>query len=236
MLYESTVASLVADARSDPEVIGVLLTGSVARGDAQPGTDIDLRYVLTPGARRPYRRLRTDDGVMAEIDYADREESLDRFQHTPMHVYAHLDGRIMHDPQGVLAELRDRARERFDEYRMPQEEKERIAFLLWCAREKITVALDAGDRSKAAFAVGCGGWGIVEGLWAANDRPLPPHSSVRPHLDDLAGPPGLRDRFARLFQADTEERIRTALELLDWILPRLSPTAGDPTAEPVDEA
>lgn len=235
MLYETTVDSLTAQARKDPDVIGLLLTGSVARGDAQPGTDIDLRYVLAPGLERPFRRFRTDDGVLVEADHTDLFSSISRLEANPMHAYAYLDGRILHDPEGALARLREHARQRYEAYRMPQHEKDELAFQLWCSRDKITVALDAGDPMKAAFAVGCGGWGIVQGLWAANDRPLPPHSSVRPHLGDLAGPPGLPDRFEKLFLADTENRIRTMLELLDWILPRLSPTLGDPTADPATD-
>lgn len=47
----------------------ILLTGSVARGDALPGADLDLRFILTPGARREFHRgLR--QGALVEQGYA----------------------------------------------------------------------------------------------------------------------------------------------------------------------
>lgn len=128
----------------------------------------------------------------------------------------------MYDPFGVLALLNSDARKRFDEFEVSKEERARTAFLLGCARDKIRVAMDGGDLLRAAFAAGTTSWGIMEGLWAVNNRPLPPNSSVRPHLCDLAGPPDIQAKYERLFLADTPERVRVTLELLDWIIARLT--------------
>ena len=72
------------------------------------------------------------------------------------------------------------------------------------------VATAAGDTLKAAFVAGTTSWQVIEGLWAANDKPLPPNSSVRPHLADLTqGPAGLNSKYTQLFQGDTGTRIAT---------------------------
>lgn len=226
MLYGELVDELVEEARADEAVAGVLLTGSLARGDALPGTDIDLRYVLADGVERA-ARSETRDGVLVEQGFANAEAARVTLEANPMHVYAYLDGRILYDPLGLLAELGALAERRFQSYRTPAAEKARIAFLLGCSRDKIDVAREGGDLLKAAFVTGTSSWGIIEGLWAANDRPLPPNSSVRPHLGDLtAGPAGLEESYEKLFLGDTDERIDTARELIDWIVTRLTRDAG----------
>lgn len=227
--YENLVRGLMATARADDEIIGLLLTGSLARGDALPGTDIDVRCILADGGGRPFEQTMRD-GVLVECGYADVASAQARLESHPMNVYAYLDGRILYDPRGVLEQLRQRAQQRFDTYRAPEQERSTNAFLLQCARDKICVAMAGGDELKAAFVIGTSSWQLMEGLWAANNRPLPPNSSVRPHLVDLVGPPEIAVGYRELFLADTPERIRVALELIDWILPRLRDdvAGGDP--------
>jgi hypothetical protein len=221
-LYEELLQKVVAEARADPEIIGILLTGSVARGDALPGTDIDLRFILSDGASsRPFDS-RPRDGILVEQTYADANAESAKLETHPMNIYAYLDGRILHDPHGVLVSLKQRAQKRFDNYQISAQERDQIAWLLGCSRDKIRVALASGDLLKAAFATGTTSWGLMEGLWAANNRPLPPNSSVRPHLGDLTvGPPDIQSKYRQLFLGETPERVQIALDLLDWIIGEL---------------
>jgi predicted nucleotidyltransferase len=217
--YEDVLNKIVEEARADDEIVGILLTGSVARGDALPGTDIDLRFILVDGASRAFDS-RPRNGILIERGFADLMTAQTELRSNSMNVYAYLDGRILYDPFGVLASLNSEARKRFDEFEVSKEERARTAFLLGCARDKIRVAMDGGDLLRAAFVAGTTSWGIIEGLWAASNRPLPPNSSVRPHLCDLVGPPDIQAKYERLFLADTPERVRVTLELLDWIIAR----------------
>ncbi len=219
--YDVLTNALVVDARQQDQIIGALLTGSVARGDALPGADLDLRFVLPPGLSKPFRR-EARDGIQVECGYADEASAQAKLHTHPMNVYAYLDGQILYDPQDVLARLRQQAQRRFDTYRTPRDQKATIAFLLGHCRDKIGVAVRGGDLLKAAFVTGTSSWRIMEGLWAANDLPLPPNSSVRPHLKDLSGPPDIESLYSQLFLAETDHRVRVALTLLDWILARLA--------------
>lgn len=222
--YEQLLLEVVAEAREDDEIIGVLLTGSMARGDALPGTDIDLRFILDDGASRAFdSRLR--DGILVERGFADVATAQAALDENPMNVYAYLDGRILRDPSGALASLKQQAQKRFDEFEISAEERTRTAFLLGCSRDKILVAVNGGDLLRAAFVAGTTSWGIMEGLWAANNRPLPPNSSIRPHLGDLPGPADVKAKYERLFLGATPERVQVTLELLDWIVDRLQPDA-----------
>lgn len=139
-----------------------------------------------------------------------------------MNVYAYLDGQILYDPHGELALLKQQAQRRFDDYEVPEQERANIAFLLGCSRDKVRVAMNGDDLLKAAFVAGTTSWGVMEGLWAANSRPLPPNSSVRPHLKDLTvGPPDIEPKYRQLFMAETPERVQVTLDLLDWIIAHL---------------
>lgn len=224
-MYEPLLSLLVEEARNDDEIVGLLLTGSLARGDALPGTDIDLRYIVVDGIRRDFDRSYRN-GVLVERGFANEESAQAELAAQPMHVYAYLDGKVLYDPSGALGRLREQAQRRIEAYRTPNDQKARIAFLLGCTRDKIRVGLSGGDELRAVFAASTSSWHIIEGLWAANDRPLPPNSSVRPHLSDLhVGPADVQSRFRRLFLGDTRQRAETALELIEWIIAQLNPDA-----------
>lgn len=216
------LASLDETERDD-EVIGLLLTGSLARGDALPGTDLDLVYVLADGHSRPFSRELVQ-GIVVERAYIDEPAEVARLHTNPMRIYGHLDGRILRDPEGALERLRLRARRLFESYATPDPERVEVAFLLRCSRDKMRVALGGGDLLKAAYVASTSSWQIMVGLWAANDLPLPPNSSVRPHLRDLSGPPDIEPRYRALFLADAEHRVQVALDLIDWILRQLGGT------------
>jgi predicted nucleotidyltransferase len=221
LLYQALLQEIVEEASGQEEIIGVLLAGSVARGDALPGADLDLRFILAPGARREFQRgLR--QGVLVEQEYADVALAQSKLEANPMEVYAYLDGRILFDPQSALAELKALAQKRFETYQLPEAEREKIATWLEAARFKIRVADRDGNLLKAAFATGTVSWQIVEGLWAANNRPLPPNGSIWPHLKDLSqGPADVEEKLKRFFCGETRQRVQVALELLDWILSSL---------------
>ncbi|MEQ7006767.1 nucleotidyltransferase domain-containing protein [Actinopolymorpha sp. B17G11] len=220
-LYGAMLDDLVDEAKQEEDVVGVLLTGSLARGDALPGTDIDLRLILADGLHRPAQQeLR--DGILVERGYSDVATARATLEANPMHVYAYLDGRILYDPLGVLPSLRQQAQRRFDTYQVTGQERSDLAARLRYPQDKIRVAMSGGDLLKAAFVTGTSSWGIMEGLWAANNRPLPPNSSVQPHLQDLAGPADVEALYRQLFLSETRERVRVALDLFDWILSELT--------------
>lgn len=219
--HRTLLRAAVEEATRDDHVIGLLLTGSLARGDALPGTDLDLVVTLAEGVSRPFRR-QVDHGIVVERTYVDAPSARAQLDAHPMQVYGYLDGRILYDPEQALERLRSHARVRFEAYQTPQAQREETAFLLRCSRDKMRVALGGGDLLKAAYVAGTSSWQLMEGLWAANDLPVPPNSSVRPHLRDLSkGPPEVERSYRDLFLAGPPERVRVALELIDWILIQL---------------
>src|SRR5689334_6529821 len=97
LLYQTLLQVIIAEASRQEEIIGILLTGSVARGDALPESDLDLRFILAPGVSATFQRgLR--QGVLVEQGYADVALAQATLDANPMEVYAYLDGRILYDP------------------------------------------------------------------------------------------------------------------------------------------
>lgn len=226
--HRTLLQAAVEEATQDSDVIGLLLTGSLARGDALPGTDLDLVVILAEGCSRPFRR-EVDGGILIERTYVDAPLARVQLDTHPMRVYSYLDGRILYDPEKALKGLTSHARDCFEAYKTPRAHRDETAFLLRCSRDKMRVALGGGDLLKAAYVTGTSSWQIMEGLWAANDLPLPPNSSVRPHLRDLSkGPPRVEESYRDLFLADAARRVQVALELIDWILLQLDWSEWEP--------
>jgi predicted nucleotidyltransferase len=216
-LIESALERL----RSDDDVIGVLLQGSVARGDAHPGSDLDLFVLLRPGASRPFA-AETVDGILVETHFADAAGTRERMERAPRLAYGFLRGRVLSDPEGEVDRLINHAAAVLAAYR-PRDDKVRgVAHWLRSARVKIAAALDAGDARRAAFVAGTTTWKILEGLWAVNVRPVPPSGAVFAEMPALGRVPvDWNLIFDRLLLADAEARGRAAIEVIDWILPRL---------------
>lgn len=220
-LYRLLLQELVEEAGQQEDIVGTLLTGSVARGDALPDSDLDVRYLLPEGKSRPFQsELR--HGIVVERSCADLPGAQSKLEVNPMEVYAYLDGRILFDPMSVLRHLTDRAKVLFETYQFPQQEVHGLIYWLRSAHLKMTVALRAGDLPKAAFVCSTTSWQILMGLWAVNDKPMPPNGSVWTHLKDLSKRPlDLDGQINQFFCGETSQRIQTAIDLIDWILGHL---------------
>ncbi|BCL78148.1 DNA polymerase subunit beta [Ktedonobacteria bacterium brp13] len=178
------------------DILGMLLTGSVARGDALPGSDLDVHYLLPPGKSRPFQS-ELHHGIVVERSYADLARAQSKLETNPMEVYAYLDGRILFDPLGTLMQLREQARKYFETYQFSEKERLGIAYWLKSARLKMTVALTADDLLKAAFVA------------STNSKDL------------SKGPDEIERQLYYLFCGETQQRVQTAIDLIDWVLEHL---------------
>lgn len=220
-VHRKLLSESLRSARADNEVAGFMLTGSLARGDALPGSDLDLFTLLDDGLARDFESRRRD-GVLVENKFRDFHGAKRRLDEWPMEVYNYLDGRILYDPAGRFVKLKEIARDNFESYEPPEEERGRLHYTLMSVEIKLKSARDAGDLLKASYAASTSSWQILEGLWAVSSRPMPPNGSVFPHLGDLrAGPPDVRRKLERLFLGDIPERTGAALDLIGWTLPLL---------------
>jgi len=220
-IYQTLLQHIVDEAMHQKDILGILLIGSVARGDALPGADLDLRFILASGVSRK-AEPEVRQGILIERGYADMAHAQSKLATNPMKIYNYLDGHILFDPEGLLAQLKEQAIQRFETYQYTKQERESIAYWLRSARLKMNVALAASDILKAAFVATTTSWEILVGLWAVNDKPMPPNSSVWFHFKDLSKVPSNTEGvLQRLFCGETLVRIHTAIDLIDWMLPYL---------------
>jgi hypothetical protein len=93
-IYHVLLQQTVDEAMPQKDVLGILLVGSVARGDALPGADLDLRFILAPGVSRK-AEPEVRQGILIERGYADMAQAQSKLATNPMKIYNYLDGRIL---------------------------------------------------------------------------------------------------------------------------------------------
>ena len=218
MSYPAHQAALQAvwdEATADAEIIGLLICGSVARGDALPGSDLDVRLLLAPGANaRPFD-AQTVSGVWVERTYLTETAARERLETRAMECFPYREGRILRDGTGAMARLAIVAQYQWENYAAPAGEKREWHNWLRATERKIKAAQNGGLTEKAAFLVVTSAWPILTGLFLAANRPLPPSGLVLLHLEDAAQRVVLPVETVRdLWAAQTNEgRVHAALDV-----------------------
>lgn len=221
-LHDRIVAQRLDELRADPDVLAVLLTGSVARGDQRPDSDIDLFALLREGTpKRVWETWR--EGILVECTARTESRVRETLASDPKESYRFTEGRILHDPSGTLADLAQLAARTLAHYHLSLADRRVIVKWLRAAQLKLTGAINMRDDFRAGYAVATTSWMLITGLFAVNQRPVPMQGAVRFHLPTLLlRPDDLDDLLAAVFtDPSANERARAAEELAAWILERL---------------
>lgn len=82
--HRRVVAGVLDEARANPLIIGVLLIGSLGRGNAVPGSDIDL-LLLLPDDQGQTRIFPNQEraGLLIEFHYRDVAAALAQLEDAP---------------------------------------------------------------------------------------------------------------------------------------------------------
>ncbi len=219
-MTDGLIARVIEPLRRDKNVRGVLLTGSRARGDALPGSDLDLLVLVNSLTGRSFC-FEMVEGTRVERHIRDVVGAKARLLENPMELYSYLDGYAVYDLDGLLAELTKIAGNRFGNYRTPVHEKSAIFYWLKSASLKLNAAIAAGDRQKAGYYASTNSWKVLEGFWARNDKPMPPAGAVWAHISDLRDVPSdFEASLQELFEGETLRRAQVMLGLTRWLLER----------------
>jgi hypothetical protein len=239
-LHEVVLEAVLTEHRADAGVLGVLLSGSLARGTAREDSDIDLLLVLADGGTRRFDRK--DDGPMV-VEQIARTAADWTEQFTPSRVgdeswgYAFLEGVILHDPHGAVARLVAAAADVHAAYRLPDQIRAHYLWLWDHVRPKMQAVLRRDDATEIGWAAAVMTEHVIKTLWAVNGRPLPSLDlgCFQRNLDDLTVPPEAPTLVRAMLQSSPKECLRRQLRLLDLALPRLSkPEVTGPLA-PLEE-
>lgn len=194
----------------DKTVRGVALIGSVAYGTATEDSDLDI-FVL--GEKDEFVNKEVD-GICVEIHYSKMETAMKRLRENPMEIYKYIHSQIAYD-DGGLACLVGEARNIYDSYRTPEKDLEKIKYWLSSTKRKLLVGIKNNDMQKVSYLLATNTWKVLEGVWAINNKPIPP-SSVAFSKQELLRMP-LENWFEDLLMGDIESKANTMLEVIDII-------------------
>ncbi|EEK72862.1 MULTISPECIES: nucleotidyltransferase domain-containing protein [Bacillus] len=219
--HKILVQTILSESLSIDKVNGLMLIGSVARGDAYPESDLDLYILLEDGQNKKFHS-ETRKGILVEYKYADFNQIQVNFKNNPMELYSFLEGKILFDKSGELKRLKEIAKHKFENYRVSSEKVKGIFHWLNSSLIKIQSALKAKDELKASYIVHTSMWTLLEGIWAINNKPTPPAGSALRYTQALSiKPTNFDDLLNKVFLGDTTERISSAIFLIEWILTNL---------------
>ena len=213
MLKQSEIFNkLVLELKKDIAVEGVLLNGSVAVGTATELSDLDM-IVLCNEIKFVSEVI---DDVLVEIHYITYDKAIKRLNNYPMEVYKYLDAKMAYD-NGKLKEIITCTENIFYHYCVSEKEKREIVYWLNSIRLKLNSAFSKQDILLISYLVSTNLWKVLEGIWALNQKPVPPSSSLYRRYRDLNFIP-CPDWFDSLLMGDIESKGRMMMYSIDWIL------------------
>jgi predicted nucleotidyltransferase len=226
------VADLLAEARGHPTIIGALLIGSLGRGNAVPGSDIDLLFLLADGqGQTRIFQNHEREGILIEFHYRDVATAMAQVEALPVWQYAYLGSRILYDPLGRLAILVDRVRAHAAAWRPTIAERQRHAFYADRVRHKLQAGIDAGDALRAGGIASTYAPVTLTCLWLAYDRPSVGVTEMWIHLADLVGlPEAMVEQLRLFFLADPFGRAHAGIAICAHAVERLGGPIIDPYA------
>lgn len=193
-------------------VLGFRVGGSVSRGTARPGSDLDL-WLYWPEAR-PFQTEERGSLVIERHGHTLERARQDVEDRHELALLGWAESRVLHDPGGELTRIQAEAQRRLAAYRTPETERRRLRH--WLASTLGKLEGTSGDA--ATFLVRTTLWTLAEALCAINNFPPPAVTRMWEVLPELAEPPP-GDWLGPLLTGPDE--VRAFREVTAWVLPRL---------------
>lgn len=201
---------LVEKQKADKSNTSMILTGSVAYGAATEDSDLDIIVICD----RDQFVSENMDGILVEIHYNKFETLNQRLEKNPMEIYKYLFSRVIFD-DGLANQLIIKAREEYSSYIVPAADKESIRYWLSATKAKLQASINSKDMLRVSYLVSTNTWKVLEGVWAINNKPMPP-SSLAFHKRDAVNI-SFDNWFEGLFIGDVLSRANMMIYLIDII-------------------
>lgn len=200
--------------KKDSFVKGIMLIGSVSYGIANKYSDLDL-IVLCDKDQFVVKEV---DGITVEIHYSKYETLLHRLESNPIEVYKYLYSKIILD-NGSLKALIEKAKNIYQNYQTPIKEKDNIKYWLKATKIKLISALENKDELKLSYLLSTNTWKLLEGLFAINNKPMPPSSLTYYLSKDMNIE--LDYWFTKLLIGNVLDRAESMIKLIDFVNEKL---------------
>lgn len=219
--HKKLVQLILSDCLARDEIIGLMIIGSVARGDAFPDSDIDFYFLLEHGFNRKFHS-EVKENILMEYKYADCNQIKRNLENKPMEIYSFLDGKVLLDKKGYLQDLILLAKQKYKGYTVSENKMTGISHWLNSSLIKIKAAQKEKDDLKASFVIITSFWTMLEGIWAINNKPTPPSGSVLVHIKALPHRlTNLDELLYKVSLGNTNERINATIIVIEWVLSNL---------------
>lgn len=96
-----------------PDVIGINVFGSVARGEEKPESDLDVEIISTSAKEWNYS-TKIIDGVYVDYIICPKDFLLMRIEKYPYLSYGQFTNKTLYDPTGFLKEVKNKLKLYFD--------------------------------------------------------------------------------------------------------------------------
>lgn len=197
--------------KEEKNIKGVMLIGSVAYGTATEDADLDI-VVLSDKDEFVSKYV---NNILVEIHFQKYSTMLKKLKLNPTEVYKYIYSKIIFD-DGKLTHLVEEANNVYNNYITPSEEMKSIVYWLSSTKIKLLSAINNNDIKKISFLISTNTWKLLEGVWAVNNKPMPPSSIAFNKYNVLKNIPSA-NWFDNLFIGDILSRAKTMLDIIDWI-------------------
>lgn len=215
-----TVASELA-ARED--VLAVLISGSVARGEHQPSSDVDLLAVCTDGSPLPTADRSVRGGLLVELIARTEAAWAERFDRPRTSwLYPFLEGVIVYDT-GPAARLAALASATLANYRTPAGVRGTLAAEFWHGQAKLDRAAGSADPREQGFWASLLVEHVVDGLYAIHNVPRAAGSRRLAYLSWLDLTPRESHLLDTMLTGETLARFDATQQLVAHLRERLGP-------------
>lgn len=201
-----------------------MVIGSMARGDANDASDVDVLVVTGDAGDSSFRR-QLDGDVLIEIVSKPASSWRAHLASThPRWIWALTDGGDVLFDDGILAALVGEAFQVLRAFRTPADVKAELATNLWHARAKLERALLSGDDATMAYVAGLCVPDILDALLAVHDRPTVPGSRRLEVLRTVQLDTVDSNALATVWRGEPRARLEAVTSMADSVAARLGPT------------
>lgn len=113
IIHQKIIKEELAELKKDPNVVSVLLYGSLARGTANKNSDVDIEIVYNNGKYKDTHHFRYK--IKVDNEYWPKQMLSERIEKYPFLSYPYLEEKILYDPTGFAKNIQTRLKKYFKE-------------------------------------------------------------------------------------------------------------------------
>lgn len=88
-----------------PNIVSILLYGSIARGTASKDSDVDIEIIYNKGVYKSKEEYY--HGIKVDFEYWPKQKLLNRIKNYPFLSYPYLEEKILYDPSGFAKDIKN---------------------------------------------------------------------------------------------------------------------------------